>query len=122
MHRSQTATTSPPALDGSLKGWDLRQGIFICGDVEKDLCQDNGLTFYTADGLEIKPKEFTPGGAPVYDVATAKRSCPLGIPLPYTVVVPGPARRTSPDALSTMSRYLCQTSGVEDRSTVRHTA
>ncbi|MEI6421926.1 MAG: hypothetical protein WCP55_06880, partial [Lentisphaerota bacterium] len=27
---------SPPALDGSLKGWDLRQGIFICGDVEKD--------------------------------------------------------------------------------------
>jgi hypothetical protein len=27
---------SPPALDGSLKGWDLRQGIFVCGDVEKD--------------------------------------------------------------------------------------
>jgi hypothetical protein len=26
----------PPALDGSLKGWDLRQGIFICGDAEKD--------------------------------------------------------------------------------------
>jgi hypothetical protein len=27
---------SPPALDGSLKGWDLRQGIFVCGDVEKE--------------------------------------------------------------------------------------
>ncbi|HEX3135718.1 MAG TPA: hypothetical protein VHX44_19305, partial [Planctomycetota bacterium] len=25
--------TEPPALDGTLKGWDLSGGIFACGDV-----------------------------------------------------------------------------------------
>ena len=26
--------TQPPAIDGTLKGWDLSGGIFACGDVE----------------------------------------------------------------------------------------
>lgn len=27
---------SPPALDGTLEGWDLRGGIFVCGDIGMD--------------------------------------------------------------------------------------
>ncbi len=53
------------------------------------LNQDNGLTFYTADGLQIAPQHFTGSGVPAYDLAKAKRVCPLGVPLPYTVVIPG---------------------------------
>jgi hypothetical protein len=97
MNQQWTFDRNPPYKDGLVFAWsDLNNDhkiqpnevTFAPGKVG-GLCQDNGLTFYTADGLEIKPKEFTPGGAPVYDVATAKRSCPLGIPLPYTVVGPG---------------------------------
>ncbi|MEI7927505.1 MAG: hypothetical protein WCH40_03075 [Verrucomicrobiales bacterium] len=98
-------------INAPMKGWDVKPPykdvlVFAWSDLNNDhkiqpdevtfapgkvggLCQDNGLTFHTGDGLEIKPTEFTSAGTPVYDVATAKRTCPLGLPLPYTVVVPG---------------------------------
>ncbi len=53
------------------------------------LNQDNGLTFYTADGLRIAPQRVTDSGVPVYNLADASRVCPLGVPIPYTTVIPG---------------------------------
>lgn len=53
------------------------------------LNQDKGLTFYTADGLQIKPQRYTSSGVPVYDLHAAKEVCPVGVPLPYTMVIPG---------------------------------
>ena len=53
------------------------------------LNQNDGLTFITADGLRIAPEKFTASGVPVYDLKKAKDVCPLGLPLPYTAIVPG---------------------------------
>jgi len=41
--------------------------------------------------LRIAPESFTANGVPVYDLKEAKDACPLGIPLPYTAIVPGPS-------------------------------
>ena len=67
------------------------------------LNQDNGLAFYTADGLQIAPQRFTESGVPIYDLAQATRVCPLGVPLPYTTVIPG---RNGDFAVSGFARIM----------------
>lgn len=53
------------------------------------LNHDDQLNFYTADGLKIAVDHFTAAAVPVYDLQKAGKPCPLGVPLPHTVVIPG---------------------------------
>ncbi len=97
LNQQWTYDRTPPYENALLFAWsDLNNDhdiqpdevTFAPGKVG-GLNQDNGLTFHTADGLQIAPQRFTGSGVPVYDLAEAKRACPLGVPLPYTVVIPG---------------------------------
>ena len=92
-----TNDRTPPYEDALIFAWsDLNndqkvQAVevqFTSGKVG-GLSQDKGLSFYTADGLQIKPMRYTSAGVPVYDLHKAKEVCPIGVPLPYTVVIPG---------------------------------
>ncbi len=53
------------------------------------LNQNDGLTFITADGLSIAPDSFTQSGVPVYDLEKAEITCPLGVPIKFTTIIPG---------------------------------
>ena len=53
------------------------------------LNQDEQLNFYTGDALKIAVSKIDNKGVPHYDLKGAQRISPLGIPIPYTVVIPG---------------------------------
>jgi hypothetical protein len=53
------------------------------------LNQDEQLNFYTADALKIAVSQFNSQGVPLYDLKSSERISPLGIPILYTVLIPG---------------------------------
>ncbi|EDM27280.1 hypothetical protein LNTAR_21240 [Lentisphaera araneosa HTCC2155] len=52
------------------------------------LNQDEQLNFYTADALKIAVSKIDKKGVPHYDLEGAQRISSLGVPIPYTVLIP----------------------------------